>query len=146
MGLWPRIKGKAEVEAVSKAEEEFSKSLYEVIKKSAKKDNILFSPYSVTVVLTMLSEGARGETLTMMKKKMHLPEAETLRAGYRDIIPALRTNERFTLDTANTAFVMKDFQVLEEFQTSLQENYHAAMSTVDFAENEMILTSPWCTR
>ena len=136
MGLWPRIKGKAEVKAVSKAEEEFSKSLYEVIKKSAKKDNILFSPYSVTVVLTMLSEGARGETLAMMKKKMHLPEAETLRVGYRDIIPALRTNERFTLDTANTAFVMKEFQVLEDFQTCLQENYHAHMSSLDFTENE----------
>ena len=64
MGLWPRIKGKAEVKAVSKAEEEFSKSLYEVIKKSAKKDNILLSPYSVMVVLAMLSEGARGETHT----------------------------------------------------------------------------------
>ena len=130
------IKGKAEVKAVSKAEEEFSKSLYEVIKKSAKKDNILLSPYSVMVVLAMLSEGARGETLTMMKKKMHLPEAETLRVGYRDIIPALRTNERFTLDTANTAFVMKEFQVLEEFQTCLQENYHAHMSSLDFTENE----------
>ena len=136
MGLWPRIKGKAEVKAVSKAEEEFSKSLYEVIKKSAKKDNILFSPYSVTVVLTMLSEGARGETLTMMKKKMHLPEAETLRVGYRDIIPLLRTNERFTLDTVNIAFVMKELQVLEEFQTCLQENYHAHMSSLDFTENE----------
>ena len=130
------IKGKAEVKAVSKAEEEFSKSLYEVIKKSAKKDNILFSPYSVTVVLTMLSEGARGETLTMMKKKMHLPEAETLRVGYRDIIPLLRTNERFTLDTVNIAFVMKELQVLEEFQTCLQENYHAHMSSLDFTENE----------
>ena len=130
------IKGKAEVKAVSKAEEEFSKSLYEVIKKSAKKDHILFSPYSVTVVLTMLSEGARGETLTMMKKKMHLPEAETLRVGYRDIIPLLRTNERFTLDTVNIAFVMKELQVLEEFQTCLQENYHAHMSSLDFTENE----------
>ena len=130
------IKGKAEVKTVSKAEEEFSKSLYEVIKKSAKKDNILFSPYSVTVVLAMLSEGARGETLTMMKKKMHLPEAETLRVGYRDIIPLLRTNERFTLDTVNIAFVMKEFQVLEEFQTCLQENYHTHMSSLDFTENE----------
>jgi len=71
-----------------------------------------------------------------MKKTMHLPKADSLRAGYKDSIPALRTNENFTLDTANTAFLMKDFQVLEEFQTSLHENYHAAMSTVDFAENE----------
>ena len=129
------IEHKVAVESVSKATEEFSKSLYGVVKEG-EEGNILFSPYSVAAVLAMLSEGARGETLAMMKKKMHLPDARTLRAGYRDIIPALRTNENFTLDTANTAFVMKDFQVLEEFQTSLHENYHAAMSTVDFAENE----------
>merc|ERR1711992_486978 len=72
----------------------------------------------------------------MMKNTMHLPETERVRTGYRDVIPALRTNENFTLDTANTAFVMKDFQVLEEFKTALHENYHAGMSSVDFAENE----------
>ena len=129
------IEHKAEVESVAKAAEEFSKSLYGVIKET-EESNLLFSPYSVAAVLAMLSEGARGKTLDMMKNTMFLPEADSLRAGYKDSIPALRTNENFTLDTANTAFLMKDFQVLEEFQTSLQENYHAAMSTVDFAENE----------
>merc|ERR1711953_233087 len=129
------IEHQAEVETVAKAAEEFSKSLYGVIKET-EQGNILFSPYSVAAVLAMLSEGARGETLEMMKNTMHLPETENLRAGYRDSIPALRSNENFTLDTANTAFVMKDFQVLEEFRTSLHENYHAAMSTVNFAENE----------
>jgi len=129
------IEHQAEVESVAKAAEEFSKSLYGVIKET-EQGNILFSPYSVAAVLAMLSEGARGETLEMMKNTMHLPETENLRAGYRDSIPALRSNENFTLDTANTAFVMKDFKVLEEFQTSLHENYHAAMNTVDFAENE----------
>merc|ERR1712038_1470219 len=129
------IEHRAEVESVSRAAEEFSKSLYGVVKET-EEGNILFSPYSVAAVLAMLSEGARGDTLDMMKKTMHLPEAESVRTGYRDSIPALRSNENFTLDTANTAFVMKDFQVLEEFKTSLHENYHAAMSTVDFAENE----------
>jgi len=129
------IEHKAEVESVARAAEEFSKSLYGVVKETDE-GNILFSPYSVAAVLAMLSEGARGETLSMMKRTMHLPETETVRTGYRDSIPALRTNENFTLDTANTAFVMKDFQVLEEFKTALHENYHAGMSSVDFAENE----------
>jgi len=129
------IEHKAEVESVARAAEQFSKSLYGVVKET-EKSNILFSPFSVAAALAMLSEGARGETLDMMKKTMHLPEADSLRAGYKDSIPALRSNENFTLDTANTAFVMKDFKVLEEFQTSLHENYHAAMSTVDFADNE----------
>ena len=105
------IKHKSQVKSVSKAAEEFSKSLYGVIKET-EQGNILFSPYSVAAGLAMLSEGARGETLEMMKNTMHLPEAESLRAGYRDSIPALRSNENFTLDTANTAFVMKDFKVL----------------------------------
>ena len=129
------IKHKKEVKSVAMAAEEFSKSLYSVIMKT-EEGNILFSPYSVAAVLAMLTEGARGETLDMMKNTMHLPETETVRTGYRDVIPALRTNENFTLDTANTAFVMKDFQVLEEFQTALQKNYHADMSSVNFAENE----------
>merc|ERR1712045_338586 len=129
------IEHQAEVESVSKAAEEFSKSLYGVVKETDE-GNILFSPYSVAAVLAMLSEGARGETLSMMKRTMHLPETETVRTGYRDSIPALRTNENFTLDTANTAFVMKEFQVLEEFKTALHESYHAGMSSVDFAENE----------
>jgi len=129
------IEHRAEVESVSRAAEEFSKSLYGVVKET-EEGNILFSPYSVAAVLAMLSEGARGKTLDMMRRTMHLPKAETLRAGYKDSIPALRTNENFTLDTANTAFVMKEFQVLEEFKTSLHENYHADMSSVDFADNE----------
>ena len=107
------IKHKSEVKSVSRAAEEFSKSLYSVIKKT-EEGNILFSPYSVAAVLAMLTEGARGETLDMMKRTMHLMETKTVRAGYRDIIPALRTNENFTLDTANTTFLMK------EFQTALQ--------------------------
>ena len=130
---------RAEVGSVSGAAEEFGKSLYAVIKET-EEGNILFSPYSVAAVLAMLSEGARGETLDMMRRMMHLPEAETLRVGYKDSIPVLRTNERcnenLTLDTANTAFVMEGFQVLDEFQKSLKENYHAYMSSVDFADNE----------
>ena len=130
---------RAEVGSVSGAAEEFGKSLYAVIKET-EEGNILFSPYSVAAVLAMLSEGARGETLDMMRRMMHLPEAETLRVGYKDSIPVLRTNarcnENLTLDTANTAFVMEGFQVLDEFQKSLKENYHANMSSVDFADNE----------
>ena len=129
------IKRKAEVKAVSEAAEKFSKSLYGVIKRG-EEGNILFSPYSVAAVLAMLSEGARGDTLDMMRRTMNLLKAETLRAGYKDIIPTLSTNENFTLDTANTAFVMKEFQVQEEFKTSLQEIYQADMSSVDFADNE----------
>jgi len=129
------IVNKGEVEMVAKAAEQFSKTLYGVIKEE-EKGNILFSPYSVATVLAMLSEGARGETLKMMKSTMHLPESESLRKGYKDVIPALRTNDNFTLDTANTGFVMKNYKILDTFKTILHENYHADMSQLDFGDNE----------
>ena len=124
-----------EVEMVAQAAERFSKTLYAVIKEEDK-GNILFSPYSVAAVLAMLSEGAGGKTLEMMRSRMFLPDSDSLRRGYRDSVPALRTNDNFTLDTANTGFVMKRFQLLEEFKTILHENYHAGMTELDFADNE----------
>ena len=71
-----------------------------------------------------------------MKMQMHLPDSESLRKGYKDVIPALRTNDNFTLDTANTGFVMKDFKVLEDFKTILHEIYHATISELDFRQRE----------
>ena len=124
-----------DVGMVAKAVDKFSKDLYGVIKEG-EKGNILYSPYSVATLLAMLSEGARGETLKMMRTKMYLPESESLRRGYRDSIAALRTNENFVLDTANTGFVMKDYKLLEEFKTLLHEYYHADFNELDFAENE----------
>jgi len=135
MSVSPNIEHSKEVGMVARAADKFSKDLYGVIKEGDK-GNVLYSPYSVATVLAMLSEGARGETLKMMRTRMYLPEAESLRRGYRDSIPALRTNENFTLDTANTGFVMKDYKLLEEFKTLLHENYHADMSELNFADNE----------
>ena len=66
---------------VATAADNFTQDLYGVIKEGEKK-NILYSPYSVATVLAMLSEGARGETLKMMRTRMYLPEAESLRRGY----------------------------------------------------------------
>ena len=115
-----------EVKMVSEAERRFSRSLYTELKKE--EGNILFSPYGVTAVLAMLCEGARGETREMMRRVMFLPEQDTVKRGYSDLIPSLktdftlillhnedsfrrdrefRTNEGITLETATAGFVMR---------------------------------------
>ena len=57
-----------------------------------------------TMYLTQLSMGARGLTLMQMIVGMSFPPAKKLRLGYKATIPTLRTNENFTLETANSIF------------------------------------------
>ena len=115
-----------DVMMVTEAALRFSKSLYAELRKE--KGNIVFSPYGVSAVLAMVSEGARGESREMMRRVMFLPDPDTVKRGYRDLIPSLKTaftlillhnehslhrdrelkpNEGFTLETATAGFVMR---------------------------------------
>merc|ERR1719430_853037 len=80
------------------------------------------SPFSVSGVMAMVAAGAGGETL------------EEVARGYRDAIPALRTNENFTLEAANSVFGQAGFAVLDSFRRTLHESFHAAFQETDFTD------------
>jgi serine protease inhibitor len=58
----------------------FAGDLYRQLAQENKKSNLFFSPYSVTSALTMVVEGARGETARQMGTVLRFPDA-TRRAG-----------------------------------------------------------------
>jgi len=58
-----------------------------------------------------------------------------LQLGYQDSIPALRSNDNFTLEAANSVFAMKDFSVLPQYQEALHSSFHASIQTVDFGDS-----------
>ena len=95
--------------------------------------NIICSPLSLALALSMLSEGARLETLENMKRIMYLPEKSQLRDGIQHFLNSLISDSNdFTIVTANKAFVSTAFNVLEEYQTTLQNFYNARMTSLDF--------------
>lgn len=143
-----------EVRTVADAVEKFSRSLYKVMK-DTENGNFVFSPYGAHVVLAMLSEGARGATLEMMKREMFLPDSEILKRGLKDVIAAMKTgfvlkfwfendsffSERnmmldtnYTLETANAGFFMRGHKLLGSFERGLKKNYHAEMIEVDYQD------------
>ena len=123
--------------SLAAATEMFSRSLFkEMAKEKTGDDNLLMSPYSASLVLSMATSGAGGDTKTEMMRGLHLPNTETAGSGWSQVIPALRSNENFTLESANAAFTMKDFDILASYRESLHNIFHSDISPVNFGEPE----------
>jgi len=123
--------------SVSTANEKFSRSLVrELVKEKTGDENLLVSPYSASLVLSMAAAGAGGDTRTEMLTGLHLPDAEIAGSGWSQVIPALRSNENFTLESANAAFIMENWDILASYRESLHNTFHADISPVNFGESE----------
>lgn len=128
------ISDTATMKSLASATEVFSRSLFKELAKETGGDNILVSPYSASLVLSMAASGAGGETQTEMMTGLRLPDMETVGSGWSQVIPALRSNENFTLESANAAFTMENFDVLATYRESLHNIFHSDISPVNFGE------------
>jgi len=122
-----------EVREVAASNEEFSTKLYNLMR--GEEGNLIMSPFSVSSVMAMLSAGAAENTLQQITAGLSFPSSSSLLLGYQDSIPALRSNENFTLEAANSIFAMKDFSVLSQYQEALHKSFHASIQTVDFGDS-----------
>ena len=131
------ISDSVSMRSLASATEMFSRSLFkEMAKEKTGDDNLLMSPYSASLVLSMAASGAGGGTKTEMMTGLRLPDTKTAGSGWSQVIPALRSNENFTLESANAAFTMKDFDVLASYRESLHNIFHCDISPVNFGEPE----------
>ena len=129
------ISDTATMRSLASATELFSRSLFkELAKEKTEGDNILVSPYSASLVLSMAASGAGGDTRTEMMTGLRHPDMETARSGWSQVIPALRSNENFTLESANAAFTMENFDILASYRESLHNIFHSDISPVNFGE------------
>src|SRR5436190_4671064 len=105
---------------------------------TASRENIFFSPYSISTAMAMADAGARGTTAAEIEKAMHLPFGGTKLAGssaalHNDIN---RTREGITLLTANALWAAKDIEVKPEYLSLARKDFGAKVETLDFAKSE----------
>jgi serine protease inhibitor len=120
-------------------------ALYKALDEEQKGKNLFVSPFSITVALAMLAEGARDETLAELKHALQLPpntpltdlhaDLQTLLERYRDggsnADPTLRersTALRKRLDAVNAEIKRKQGDPLSK---ELVEDIHQLLSAVD---------------
>jgi len=123
-----------QVAAVATGNTVFGSRLYQQLKDEP--GNIIMSPFSVSGVMAMVAAGAGGDTLSQVQQGMSFPSSEELALGYKDAIPALRTNENFTLEAANSIFAQSGFAILDDYRETLHQHFHAAIQETDYSDGK----------
>jgi len=119
----------------------FALDLYHVL---AGNDNLIVSPYSISLALAMTYGGARGDTAAQMAQTLHfnLPD-EALHAAFNRLDLNLEQNsaaaeqgQAFRLHIANALWAQKDHTFRQEYLDLLAVNYGAGVRLADFAQSE----------
>jgi serpin B len=114
----------------------FALDLYADLTKTRAKDNLVFSPYSVSLALAMAYGGAGGETANEMKRVLHfaMPGDELHRA-----FAALQARQKavfapkgYELNVANSLWGQKGFPFHASYFELTREKYGADLEEIDF--------------
>lgn len=112
----------------------FFKSVNSVSEKGA---NVVVSPYSAGVALSMLAEGADGETKVEFDNALNgcIFGKDTLAYGGNVII-----------SSANSVWINNDFSVRNHYVNLLQKDYDALAVTLDFSDPATLhAINNWCS-
>ncbi len=126
----------ANADKVVSANNEFTFDLYS--KLSGGRDNIFFSPYSISTALVMTYEGARGMTAHEMEKVLHFPkDSNARREGFLELINEInKKDKKYQLHTANTLWVEKTYKLLDEYLKIIDKYYQGKATNVGFIDQD----------
>jgi len=133
--------GLVDARSAADAVNAFAADVYGLL--SAQDGNLVFSPYSAAVALTMALNGARGETAAQMEAVLHADLAGDLNTGFNGLDAALAqrpatydrgdgTTDSLELATANALWGQDGVAFLDVFLETLAATYGAGLRIVDF--------------
>ncbi|XP_067006404.2 leukocyte elastase inhibitor [Anabrus simplex] len=113
---------------------QFSVKLYQVLADDDRQGNLIFSPFSVDLVLAMAYVGAGGLTAKEIADGLNVPNNITaVETGYRTVMGDLEGKTRaVTLELANKLYADKSGQIYLEYVTKIQDVFKADVGVVDF--------------
>lgn len=122
------------VKAVVNANNQLAFELYSQFNEESKDSNIFFSPYSISIALTMTYEGAKGQTAKEMQSVLHIPEdANVRRPNFARIFNEINKKEKkYKLSTANALWAQKDYSFLKEYTNNVEKYYGGKLTNLDF--------------
>jgi serpin B len=98
-------------------------------------ENILFSPYSISTAVSMVYEGARGETAEEIQSVFHFNTNETVRLlENKNLFETLNKAQGSELEIANDLWVQEGFPIEGSYASKLSEFYQSTPHQQDFYE------------
>jgi len=112
----------------------FAIGLYQKLR--ATDGNMFFSPYSISVTLSMTYAGARGNTEKEMEKTLRFSlDQEYLHPAFANIesrLNKLKEGCKVKLSAANSLWPQKDYRFLDEYLFLIQKHYDVSITPVDY--------------
>lgn len=108
---------------------------------ASSKENVVFSPASLSFALAMTADGASGKTLSEMASVLGFNTdgltdtqiRELIRAEYSKTISALEhADSSVVMESANSIWIGKNFPLKESYVASVQQNFGAESKSVNF--------------
>ncbi|XP_074604184.1 leukocyte elastase inhibitor-like [Brevipalpus obovatus] len=117
----------------------------EFLRKVCENDNknILVSPIGITVLYTIILEGARGKTAEQLMQVFHLKpqfeNVEDVRIELEKVIKRLnQKDEGLILKMTNKVVMSEKFQLKPSFQKIVEENYSASIDQEDISKADVV--------
>ena len=105
-------------------------------------NEVMVSPFCVGTAMSMLANGARGETYKQIIKALGYSgyRSSEVNAAYHALLTGLQdVDHSATLASANALWLDKVNYVLPEFQQTVRTQYDALVETLDFSKKEETL-------
>ena len=109
---------------------DFDTDLFKASFSASKNKNVVVSPFSVKMALSMAAQGANGKTLEEMNKVIGLDE--TSNEYFRRLIEDAAKDGDITLNIANSVWLRQGLEFNQEYLDILNQYYMAQASTLDF--------------
>ncbi|XP_076276347.1 alaserpin-like [Lasioglossum baleicum] len=94
--------------------------------------NVVSSPLSVHMILSLLSCGAKNETLRELTTGLYHQDKNSVEKGYTALMNALNALNYTKLHIANAMYIQEGFELLTDFVTSGTSTYKSVISKLDF--------------
>ena len=115
----------------------FDESLFKKLcEGSNENENIFFSPLSVSLALSMLLVGSKGETKQQLEKALGIDTCETVLGKLKELNDVLNSNsEGLKINLANSVFPSENFKMTEEYKSVMQTTFNSKVQTLDYKNN-----------
>ena len=122
---------------VATASNNFSLEILQEINQNYEQENIFISPFSISTALSMVVNGAEGETNEGIKVALGLDGVsdEEINESYKSLVSYLYSlDPTVTLNVANSTWYRNDLTINSEFEAILNEYYNATINAADFTD------------
>jgi serine protease inhibitor len=110
--------------------------------------NIVVSPFSVFQALSMVTNGAGGETRKQMAAVLGVSsdKFDALNSRNQDLMNTLNKNDKVKMQVANAIYCDREFTVKPSFVSLCKKNYFAEASSLDFRDPKTVtVINNWCS-